>query len=95
MRGRGYRGRDLRSAAVHPNIVRIDAVEFSGIDLHIGAHFAKVESVLLVTLILTVAPRKAVIPCAVVKFPGGTNSEITRTDVVSDNVDWATIPRLR
>ena len=61
-----YRGRDIRAVAFHIKIIRIDTVEFSGVDLDIGAHFAKVESALIITLILVVAPREAVIPCVVV-----------------------------
>lgn len=87
MEGQRYRGGNIRAVALHVNIV-----ELGGVDLDIRAHLAKVESVLIITLILITAPRKTVIPCVVVvvKFLRVLNSGMELTDVVSNYVDWAT-----
>jgi hypothetical protein len=47
----------------------INANEFGGVDLDIGAHFLEVESALVVTLVLFIVPGKAVILCTVDKSP--------------------------
>lgn len=74
-------------------IFKIDAVEFRRVDLDVGAHFTKVESFFLIVAPF-LAPWKVIL-CIVVKWLKGGQPSIKRTDVVSNDVNRATVPMLR
>jgi hypothetical protein len=69
VREQGHRREHIRAVVLQLIFLGIDTdtVEFGGVNLNIRAHFAKVESTLIITLVFVVVPRKVDVPCVVGK----------------------------
>ena len=61
----GYGGRYVPAVILQFIFIGAEPVKLSGVYLDIRAHFAKVESILFITLILT--PGNGIIPCMIGK----------------------------